>query len=84
MHHAYNPDGSLVKLRVTSVLNSTEILGNTRYHYKNDTSVIRTLGVNTNDVYSKDWFFNIPISYKVRSIVSRGTNDTYDITTTNT
>jgi hypothetical protein len=45
MHHAYNPDGSLVKLRVTSVLNSTEILGNTRYHYKNDTSVIRTLGV---------------------------------------
>jgi len=81
--YAYDPDGSLVKLRVTSILNSTEILGDTRYHYKNDTSVIRTLGVNSNDVYSRDWFFNIPISYKVKSIVSRGTNDTYDITTSN-
>jgi hypothetical protein len=81
--HAYNTDGSLVKLRVTSVLNSTEILGNTRYHYKNDTSVIRTLGVNSNDVYSKDWFFNIPISYNVKSILSRGTGDTYNITTEN-
>jgi hypothetical protein len=78
---AFAPDGSLVKLRVTSVLNSTEILGNTRYHYKNDTSVIRTLGVNSNDVYSKDWFFNIPISYEIKSITSRGTNDTYDVTT---
>ena len=81
--YAYDPDGSLVKLRITSILNSTEILGDTRYHYKNDTSVIRTLGVNSNDVYSRDWFFNIPISYKVKSIVSRGTNDTYDITTSN-
>jgi hypothetical protein len=79
----FTPSGSLVKLRVTSVLNSTEILGDTRYHYKNDTSVIRTLGVNSSDVYSKDWFFNIPISYEVKSIISRGTNDTYDITTLN-
>ena len=80
---ALTPSGSLVKLRVTSVLNSTEILGNTRYHYKNDTSVIRTLGVKVSDIASKDWFFNIPVSYKVKSIVSRGTNDTYDITTQN-
>jgi len=81
--YAYDPNGSLIKLRVTSVLNSTEILGNTRYHYKNDTSVIRTLGVNANDVSFKDWFFNIPISYSVISIISRGTNDTYDVTTQN-
>ena len=80
---AFTPSGSLVKLRITPVLNSTEIIGSTRYHYKNDTSVIRTLGVKVNDIPSKDWFFNIPVSYKVKSIVSRGTNDTYNITTQN-
>ena len=79
--NAYKPDGSLVKLRITSVLNSTEILGDTRYHLKDDTSVIRTLGINIEDIPSKNWFFNIPISYKVKSISSRGTNDTYDVTT---
>ena len=81
--YAYSPDGSLVKLRITSVLNSLEILGETKYHYKNDTSVIRTLGVNTKDTTSKNWFFNVPVSYKVKSIVSRGVDDTYDITTDN-
>jgi len=78
---AYRPNGSLVKLRITSILNSTEIVGDTRYHLKDDTSVIRTLGVNVEDTPSKNWFFNIPISYKVKSISSRGTNDTYDVTT---
>ena len=81
--NAFDLDGSLVKLRVTSVLNSTEILGDTRYHVKDDTSVIRTLGVNTKDITSENWFFNVPISYEVKTLSSRGTNDVYDVTTKN-
>ena len=76
-------DGSLVKLRITSVLNSTEIVGDTRYYYKDDTSVIKTLGTNAEDITTRNWFYNIPISYNVKSISSLGLNDKYNITTEN-
>ena len=82
--YAIDPtDGSTVKVRITSVLNSTNIIGDTRYHYKDDTSVIRTLGTNVKDVVSKNWIYNSPVSYNVKSILYRGTEDTYNLTTEN-
>ena len=77
----YNSDGSLVKLRVTSVLNSVEIVDDTRYYANDDTSIIKTLGVNSQDVTTKDWFFNIPFSYEVESVESASLEGDYRITT---
>lgn len=80
--YAYSSvDGSLVSVRITSVLNSAPLPDTTRYHQKNGTSILKTLGTNVKDITSKNWFFNIPVSYKVSSITLRGTGDTYDITT---
>ena len=78
---AYNSDGSLVKLRITSVLNSVEIVDDTRYYADNDTSIIKTLGVNSQDITTKDWFFNIPFSYEVESVESISLEGDYRITT---
>lgn len=50
----------VIKVRITSVLNSVDIVDDTRYYDKNDSGIIKSLGVNPKDMHvSNNWFFNL-------------------------
>ena len=57
-----------IKVRITSVLSGVNIVDDTFYLEKNNISDIKTLGVNSKDFISNNWFFNISPSYLVESI----------------
>ena len=71
-----------IKVRITSVLKEVDIIDDTYYLSKEYTSDIKTLGVNSNDFVSNNWFFNIASSYTVDFISPVDDSDnTYRITT---
>jgi hypothetical protein len=71
-----------IKVRVTSVIKDFNLINDTYYLKKGYTSEIKTLGVDSEDVISNNWFFNISISYDVQSIsLIDNTNKTYKINT---
>ena len=71
-----------IKVRITSVLKEVDIVDDTYYLNKGYTSDIKTLGINSGDFVSNNWFFNISSSYTVDSIVLIDNSDkTYTITT---
>jgi hypothetical protein len=71
-----------IKVRVTSVIKDFNLINDTYYLKKGYTSEIKTLGVDSEDVISNNWFFNISTSYDVQSIsLIDNTNKTYKINT---
>ena len=71
-----------VKVRITSVLSGVNIIDDTFYLEKSSVSDIKTLGINSEDFISNNWFFNISPSYLVESISLMDDSDkTYKITT---
>jgi hypothetical protein len=78
---ASNDDES-IKLRITSVLSGIDIIDDTFYLEKGYVSDIKTLGINSQDFISNNWFFNISPSYSVESISLIDDSDkTYKIIT---
>jgi hypothetical protein len=57
-----------IKVRITSVLSGINIIDDTFYQKKNNISDIKTLGINSEDFVSNNWFFNISPTYAVESI----------------
>ena len=57
-----------VKIRILGVLSDLEIPNNTQGCSKGDTIRIKTLGVDSKDIKSNNWFFNIPTKYNVSFI----------------
>jgi hypothetical protein len=57
-----------IKVRITSVLSGIDIIDDTFYQKKNNISDIKTLGINSEDFVSNNWFFNISPTYAVESI----------------
>ena len=71
-----------IKVRITSVLKEVDIVDDTYYLNKGYTSDIKTLGINSSDFTSNNWFFNISSSYAVDFISLIDNSDkTYRITT---
>lgn len=71
-----------VKVKITSVLSGVNIIDDTFYLEKSNVSDIKTLGINSEDFISNNWFFNISPSYLVESISLIDDSDkTYKITT---
>jgi hypothetical protein len=71
-----------IKVRITSVLSGINIIDDTFYQKKNNISDIKTLGINSEDFVSNNWFFNISPTYAVESISLVDDSDkTYRITT---
>jgi hypothetical protein len=71
-----------VKVRITSVIKDFNLIDDTYYLKKGYTSQIKTLGVNSEDVVSNNWFFNISTSYDVDSIsLIDNTDKTYRVNT---
>ena len=71
-----------IKVRITSVLGGIDIIDDTFYQKKNNISDIKTLGINSEDFVSNNWFFNISPTYSVESISLVDNSDkTYRITT---
>jgi hypothetical protein len=72
----------LIKVRITSVIKDFNLINDTYYLKKGYTSQIKTLGVNSEDVVSNNWFFNISTSYDVDSIsLIDNTDKTYRVNT---
>jgi hypothetical protein len=72
----------LIKVRITSVIKDFNLINDTYYLKKGYTSQIKTLGVNSEDVVSNNWFFNISTSYDVDSIsLIDNTDKTYRVST---
>jgi hypothetical protein len=70
-----------IKVRITSVLKEVDIVDDTYYLNKGYTSDIKTLGINSSDFVSNNWFFNISPTYIVDSISLIDDSDkTYRIT----
>jgi hypothetical protein len=70
------------KVRITSVIKDFNLIDDTYYFKKGYTSEIKTLGVNSEDVSSNNWFFNISTSYDIESISLIDISDfSYQITT---
>ena len=79
--YAQNFDNN-VKVRITSVIKDFNLIDDTYYLKKGYTSQIKTLGVNSEDVVSNNWFFNISTSYNVESIsLIDSTDNTYRVNT---
>jgi hypothetical protein len=79
--YAQNFDNT-VKVRITSVIKDFNLIDDTYYLKKGYTSQIKTLGVNSEDVVSNNWFFNISTSYNVESIsLIDSTDNTYRVNT---
>ena len=57
-----------IKVRITSVLGGIDIVDDTFSQRKNNISDIKTLGVNSEDFVSNNWFFNISPTYSVEFI----------------
>jgi hypothetical protein len=71
-----------VYVRITNVLKEIDIVDDTYYLNKGYTSDIKTLGVNSSDFISNNWFFNVSPTYIVDSISLIDNSDkTYRITT---
>ena len=71
-----------IKVRVTSVIKDFNLINDTYYLKKGYTSQIKTLGVNSKDVVSNNWFFNTATSYDVESIsLIDNNNKSYRINT---
>lgn len=74
--------GEIIKVRITSVIKDFNLIDDTYYLEKGYTSQIKTLGVNSEDVVSNNWFFNISTLYNVESIsLIDSTDNTYRVNT---
>ena len=70
-----------IRVRINAVLGKYDITDNTYYYSKGDTAKIRTLGVEDTKFKSKNWFYNVAPSYKVKSVKLLDSSDlTYEIT----
>ena len=58
----------IIKVRISSVLRNLSVSDNTQYLEKNDKPVIKTLGSKATDSISKNWVYNVPTLYKVKSL----------------
>ena len=58
----------IIKVRITSVLKSVDIIDSTYYQERKNIGVIRTLGDNSKDFIHNDWFVNISTSNKVLAL----------------
>ena len=71
-----------IKVRITSVIEDLALVDDTYYLKKGNTCQIKTLGINSEDIISNNWFFNILTLYDVESIILiDNTDKTYKITT---
>jgi hypothetical protein len=71
-----------IKVRITSVIKDLNLIDDTYYLENGYTSEIKTLGVNSEDVVSNNWFFNISTLYDVESVsLIDNTDKTYKINT---
>jgi len=74
----------IIKVRIGSVLENLDIVDDTYYFSKANTSSIKSLGVIPKDILSNNWFFNLATSYEVKSFKLSDISDyTYTITTLN-
>jgi hypothetical protein len=73
-----------IKVRIGSVLENLDIVDDTYYFSKGNTSSIKSLGIMSKDAVSNNWFFNLATSYEVESFKLSDISDyTYTITTKN-
>ena len=61
-------DDEIIKVRITSVLESLDIVDDTYGLSENNIINIKTLGVNPEDKKSNDWFFNNPTTYETSTL----------------
>ena len=79
--YARNFDNN-IKVRVTSVIKNLNLIDDTYYLEKGYTSEIKTLGVNSEDIVSNNWLFNISTLYDVELVsLIDNTDQTYKINT---
>ena len=74
-------DGSIIKVRVSSVLESLNYGNTNRYYSHSDVARIKTLGINEKSFKGTDWFYNIATQYNVKKIELIDISDqTYQVT----
>ena len=81
--YATNVDGDIVKVRITSVLNSLEYdVDQTNAYSIGSDVIIKTLGSNSKNNLTKNWFYNSSQKHEVIDITLLDNSDkTYSITT---
>ena len=59
---------SKVEVRIGNVLSQPIINENTYYYDRNDTAKVQSLGITTSSPRVNDWFYNLSITYDIKSI----------------
>lgn len=79
---SFKNQNEIIKVKVTSILNSLNLVDDTYYLKSGYKSKIKTLGTNPSDTLSNNWFFNLATSYEVKSISLIDNSDKiYQVTT---
>ena len=66
--YSYDPNGSIVRLRINSIISEITLPEKTRYQSKGDPVKIKTLGSHPKGIKFNNWFFNIPSKYNIEKI----------------
>ena len=75
-------DGQQVSMKVTGVLGEIEYIDPTYSYEQGEKIKIKTLGDDSKDFKANNWFFNVSVSYEVRSIeLVDSSNLSYKVTT---
>ena len=61
-------DGSIIRVRVGSVLESLNYANTNRYYSHSDVAKIKTLGIKEKSFKGRNWFYNIATQYNVKSV----------------
>jgi len=63
--YGYSPNNEIVRVRINSVIEDIDIVDDTFYLKSEETIQVKTLGVNSKDKVSNNWFFNVPASFSL-------------------
>lgn len=75
-------DNTAIAVRITGVIKELTELDNAYYLNVGDNIRIKSLGKTSTDIRTKNWFYNIPVSYKLSSINLIDVNSSkYQVTT---
>jgi len=68
-------NNDIVKVRILGVISDIEPQGNSILYSTKDVIRIKTLGINSKNLKANNWFFNIPVKYKIKSIYKKDSSD---------
>ena len=83
--YGFTEDGSQVKMRINGVLGDIDFIEPTLYYNPTELIKIETLGQNSTLFKANNWFFNVSVNYKIKTLeLKDSSNISYKVSTFDT